>query len=468
MGVTLSLNIIMLVCMYPVVFILYFALTFSAKSSGKTLFGVRYSSDWLPEEEVRALEKDFSRRNTKCLLMLMVIPFASFLSPYMSISITIWCTWLLAAIMAFSMQCARGYKHLLGLKQERCRPSGAPETVYVELKGTRIRCVKWYDLLAPVLLSFLVAAFPFLFLQGEKQETYSVFMVIIAITTLSLCACALWTDRLRVNVVSRNSDINLNYARAGKKLWKQFWMACIWTSVLYMAVVLLCLLPPFYRDDLAFPFIFWGSIASALLMMALCVYVVKRKRRLDERYYAEMDILPENDERHWIGGFIYYNPGDRHSFVDSKFGTGVTFNMARPVGKIFTAVGALALLSLPVTCIWLMLEEFTPLSLAIQDNRLEARHLAEEYSIPLDEISEVTLLTELPKNRKLRGTNSSVLEKGLFRNSDDGKVEEFLNPQNQVFLRICTDDAIYYMSSYSDEETLEIYHYLSGLTDSGP
>lgn len=472
MNVNLTVNIILFICMYPAVFILYFAIVSTGKASGRTLFGIRYRDDWLPAGEVRELENAFSRKLKKCLLVFMAIPFAAFLTPYFSVSYTIWVIWLLAAIVVFLLQCTHNYRHLLQLKEERTGRTVSPEGAYYELKGSHIRCIRWHDFIVPLLISLLAAFFPFLCFRGEKQESYGALMILIAVSNLALYACALWTDRIKVSVISGNSDININYTRAAKKLWKQFWMANIWTMTLFMVLILTCLLPPMYTDRLVSRVSLWGSLTTGLVMMGLCIYLVKRKRRIEEQYSDKMDnhmnAAADEEEKHWIGGILYYNPNDRHSFVNVKFGAGITCNMAKPAGKIITAFAALALLSLPVSCIWLMLEEFTPLSLTVRDNVLAAQHLGEDYSISLDDIENVTLFTELPNSTKLHGTNFSTLEKGLFRNSADGKVEEFLNPQNGVFLRIDTGDAIYYMSSYSDEETLEIYRRLSGLAGDGP
>ena len=49
------------------------------------------------------------------------------------------------------------------------------------------------------------------------------------------------------------------------------------------------------------------------------------------------------------------------------------------------------------------------------------------------------------------------LEKGTFRTSGDGKIQCFLNPQNDLFLRFTADGTIYYMSGFDDEETMAIY-----------
>lgn len=121
----------------------------------------------------------------------------------------------------------------------------------------------------------------------------------------------------------------------------------------------------------------------------------------------------------------------------------------------------LCLLIVPVLSIRLMVDEFTPLNLYVQGDALVAEHTDTEYTIPLEDVVGVTLLGELPKGRKVHGTNMDTLEIGTFRNSADGRVEECLNPKQNLFLRVETEDTIYYLSSYSEDATREVYERIS-------
>ena len=47
----------------------------------------------------------------------------------------------------------------------------------------------------------------------------------------------------------------------------------------------------------------------------------------------EKDVtLSEDDDEYWIGGMIYYNPGDTRLNVEKRVGYGATVNAAHPVG----------------------------------------------------------------------------------------------------------------------------------------
>lgn len=468
MGTNMIVSLFLFICMYPSVFIIYFMLYGEGKASRGTLFGIRYSRDWLSDTEIQELEQGFSRKMKRYLLIFVLIPFVTLPIPYMSVSITIWLIWLFAAIIVFMLPYAQGYNHLHALKEKRLKLTEDSVTAYYELKGAgNIRTIKWYDFTFPLVLSGLMAGFSLLCFHGEQSErgVYGSLMIIFLLCNLTFYACAVYMDRMKTQVISSNSDVNVNYARATKNLWKKFWVINTWAMSVYMAVILICLLQPSHSSALIFHVILWGSVVICLLMLALCLYVLHRRTKLDENYHDKMDIPTDNDEKNWIGGILYYNPNDRHTMVNKKMGIGTTVNMATPAGKITTAVGGLVLLSIPILCIWLILEEFTPLSLTLQNNILTAEHVNTDYAIPVEDIQSVTLMTELPKSTKVNGTNMGTLEKGVFRNSADGRVREFLNPRNSRFLRIETQDSIYYMSCSNDEETMAIYEQLSIAVD---
>lgn len=145
--------------------------------------------------------------------------------------------------------------------------------------------------------------------------------------------------------------------------------------------------------------------------------------------------------------------------VNKRVGIGTTMNMATPVGMGLTVFSALVLLAIPLVCVWLILEEFTPIRLSVQNDALTAEHLRVEYVIPLDQMEDVELLDadEMPRWSKVKGTGMDNLCKGTFHIRNEGNCEVFLNPQNQAFIRIDADGVTYYMSGVDDEDTLDIF-----------
>ncbi len=458
MNDSLFMNILLLVCMYPILLIVYYILK-NAALKDHTLFGIRFSDEWLSKEDVENLKKEYQRSLKRYLLILAFLPFLSFLIPFFSISITLWMVWLFAVLVLIFIPFAQGNRKMKVLKAERSGLSGQDGDVrYTELKSLgAIRTIRWFDFLPATLLSLGIAIYSLVGLRTQRYAEFSYVIVIYALCTPLFWLIAHCMDKMKTSVISTNSDVNVNYTRADKLLWKNVWMVCSWANTLCTALIFLSVL--LETDGVLSPgaLILWGSVLMCLVLMCFGMYATKKERKLSKHYAAYKDLPDEDNERYWIGGMIYNNPHDRHTMVPKSIGIGTTVNIATPVGKICMGITALALLFIPLSCVWAMLEEFTPISLSLQNSEIVATQIKTDYRIPVDSITDMELVHEIPKSRRTNGTGMDHLLKGTFRNSEDGKVQFFLNPNNHDFLRIEADDVIYYLSGYDDAETLEIY-----------
>ena len=166
-----------------------------------------------------------------------------------------------------------------------------------------------------------------------------------------------------------------------------------------------------------------------------CIPAIVTLGRVEKAYEDKHDLIGGvEDDRNWIGGMLYYNPRDSHTIVDKRVGIGTTVNMATKAGKGTILFIIIALLMLPLVCVWVIAEEFTPIHLEIENQSLCAEHIRTDYEISLDD-----------------------LEKGTFKISGEGECQVFLNPQNKKFLYFTANGKNYYMSGIDDTETEEIY-----------
>ena len=141
-------------------------------------------------------------------------------------------------------------------------------------------------------------------------------------------------------------------------------------------------------------------------------------------------------------------------------GTGTALNMATGFGKGTYIFAMLTLLIIPVSCVWMIMLDFTPIQTTVVNERIVCEHLSVEYEIPVEEIVEYTILTELPEMTKLNGNGMDHVLSGTFEIYREGVVEIFLNPQNNLFIKIETEDEIYYISGIDDNQTKEIMEQL--------
>ncbi len=453
----MGIKIILLVCLYPVLFILYFALKSEVESSarsGRAYCGVRLTKQQADTPEVKKVFKEYVRQMKAVLVFFALIPFPALFIPWFSVYFTFEMVWMLALIICCVLPFVSGNVKLKALKRERGWRKEEERYLAVELKNAgKIRRVRLIQFAPPVFISAAVFAGALSGLFGETPRDMSAAVGCIACMTPLLYAVARWMDNLPTRVISTESDTNSNYARAGKQIWKNFWLCNAWLNTLYTV----CMILAFGGTGGLWEIFLPASVVYLAAVLALLVWAFREKRKLDILYAPRMDMEPADDDDNWIGGVLYYNPQDGHTFVGKKDGTGVTVNMARPGGKLMAVCCILAVAWALFACVWVMLVEFTPIRLEVKEERLVASQIKEDYSIPLAGIKDPALLEELPSLSKVSGTGMDTLLKGTFRIPQEGRCQVFLNPQNTVFIYFEYGGTAYYVSGRDDEETREAW-----------
>ena len=455
------IQIVFGVSMYPVLLILYFVMRGLGDTKNGYCFGVRLEPEQKADEEVQAAIAGYRKELNRVSIVLAVIPVVTFFIPYFSICMTIWMVWLLAVIAVPYIPYMKAYRAVLARKTA-CgwgKPSAQGERKLVELKSAgKVRRVRFVPFLPPAALSAAAAIWSLVVPQRKELPVMSFTVVILAVTTLMLYGVAVWMDHQKTEVISEDSEVNLNYARARKNVWKNFWLAGAWVNTIFTIFTAASLV--WFEQVVVW--ILWGSIGYAAVIAVFAFILYRSLMQVDGNYAGMRQITESDDDAHWLwGGMVYYNKSDRHILVNRRVGIGTTFNMARPFGMGLTLFGiAILIITIPASCALLLVEEFTPISLAVENEVLVAEHWKVEYEIPLSEIIDVELLTEHPRWSKVNGTGMDNVSKGTFRIRNEGNVEVFLNPQNSEFLRIETADGIYWMSDINDAGTLEIYDLL--------
>lgn len=457
----MAVKIIMTVCLYPVVFLMYFLLKNEGQPKKGMAFGAMLTGSRLQEPEVVEVVKAYNRQMNLLFAALVFLPLPVFFIPWESIVISFWMLWILAAIFAFVIPFAIANGKIKAVKREKGWKKGEDALKAVEIKHAgKVRLVRFYQFAAPCLLSAGAFIWALAGFRGERQEALGIAVGSMAFVTFLIYFMAVWMDSQKTKVISTESEANLGYARAGKNLWKNLWMWLAWINAVYALCMLFMLDANWQLSD----FFFWTTALYILATIILLLLAVKKRRSIDAAYKDKMDVEPVDDDDKWIWGILYYNPKDKHSMVEKRVGIGTTMNMATPAGKGLAVFSGLALLSLPVLCVWLILLEFTPIQLSVEKNLLVASQIREEYRIPVTLIENVTLLEELPKLSRVSGTGMEELRKGTFRIPEEGKCQVFMNPANSLFIRFEASGVTYYMSGYDDEETMAVYEELLRLS----
>lgn len=227
-----------------------------------------------------------------------------------------------------------------------------------------------------------------------------------------------------------------------------------YTVVLAIAPISVIFLPYFSIE-----FTIWMVWILIVCFYPMILFAIANKKVQDikseyEKEHAFTDTA--SDDRFWPYGLIYYNPNDTDIMVENRMGTGMAMNMARGITKGLNLFAILCTLSIPLLCIWMMMQEFTPISTKVEDEKIICAHLSVEYEIPLAEIEEYTVIKELPEMTKVKGNGMDHVLSGTYEIYREGMFETFLNPQNNIFIKIETGDEMYYISGVDDQETQAI------------
>lgn len=449
------LGMIFFVGMYPVLFMMYFLLKDAGNAKDGYCFSVRMKKEWMENATVKEIQETYKRRLKRLTQILALIPLVTLVTPTFSIPFTIWMFWLMAVCILPSLPLVWANGKLKEWKRENGLVVEKTQTVYAEMKSAgSVRRVKLLPFLLPMLLSAGTGVFGVVYFWKKDLMEFGVMIATFALITFACYGIAVWMDRQKTQVISSDSEVNLNYTRARKNLWKNLWLWMAWLNTAYTVAAAVV----FVVDRFAVEWLLWGSLGYGTLTLGLLLWFAKRGSEIDACYEKAREEDFADDDDAWIGGIIYYNKKDKRTMVSKRIGIGTTTNLATPGGKILDGIAAAAFLILiPVCCIWVLLEEFTPMQLAVEENRLVAEQLDVDYEIPLDTIEQVALLSEKPRWKKVNGSATEHLYKGTFRMPDGQRCQLFLNPQNEFFLQIETAEGVYYMSAPDDAGTQEIY-----------
>ena len=455
-------GLILTIIIYPFVAIMFFVVKNELAPKRGIYCGVRMTKENAQTPEVEQIIADCSRTMKRDFVILLLVPVPMLFIPWFSIFFTFWMLWLIIGVFIFFVPYIKANKRLKELKLEKGWKKESICQTAAEIKNAgKIRKVKWYHFAPSCFLSMVLFAVSLMKFTKAGEPVLGMMTGTFAAITFLFWGIAVWMDRQNTQVISMDSAVNLNYARAKKNLWKKLWVGCAWLNTAYLAGVLLS-----YNKELRLTALFWWiSAVYIIVTIVLLVRMLKAKKRLEEAYFADGEMVETDDDDCWIWGLFYYNPADGHAMVEKRVGAGTTMNYGTPKGKIagilLGLLGGISILSLPCVCAWVILLEFVPIKLSVQDGRLTASQISVDYSLPVGAIQDVTLLEALPRLERVSGTSMDGLKKGNYRIAEVGRCQVFLNPQNNIFIRLEAGGTVYYLSGFDDAQTLEVYKALT-------
>lgn len=205
-------------------------------------------------------------------------------------------------------------------------------------------------------------------------------------------------------------------------------------------------------------YFFFGSLALPYLP---CLWANRTLQRLRDAHGwpAAPGDVP------WKYGLFYYAPDDTRASVPKRIGKGTTANLATLRGKLAVAVNVIAIAAILLTGPVLGVLDHTPARLELQVSptvELQSYHgKTRKYIIPLGSITKVQVYSSLPEAGRVGGIDLEHYWQGTFVMVHDGTVHLCLDPTAGKFLRVETEDDIFWLTDETDEQTEKVADWLT-------
>lgn len=440
------IHFFLLLCMYPLLPVLYFTMANQTKPKKNVILNVTFSYASLTDPQIRQICDAFRKDLKRAMWILAVLPIPGLFLSHASLSFAVLINWTLPVIFWPHLIYVRHRRKLLARKKELNGGQGALHTeTFVDLCASVDQpgpMALWY-FLPPVILGFLPAAdcLFHLFPSSEPQPGRELLFVYLLLAIMPpLCLLLhLGLHRQNPDVAGDDSLLNAALTRIRRQRNSRLCLFLSWSGAL-------------------FPLLVWGMAAGflsfslgmiltfvlSLLILAAALFMeIQMRRAIECLAPASSTDLVNDEDSCWIGGLLYYNPNDLHLLKSDRTGLSSTVNLARPFGKVLAVFCLLCLLSVPLSSLWMIGEGFLPLTCHVENDSLLIRHLWQECRIPLSEIESVEILYELPSMWRTWGSNVGDLRKGHFRVDGYGDCLLYLQSAEGPFLVVRTEEDTY-------------------------
>lgn len=465
----MGLKIVMAVCLLPALFLLFGGLYWEGRQKGNVLMGVTLWPGAAQEAEVQGIVRRFRREMIGLLWGGILLFVLTCMLKRDSLVISAQMLWLIYVIVVFFIPLARGNTRLKTLKRERTAadggedtagPEGHRERIYVDLKAAAEPRQKPFLKLS--LAGLAVSLIPIIgeLLWGKDSfygwwtEGTLLMMFLMGILCMGL---QYWFWHLSTDVISFRSEVNIQLARARQYQWSRFWSVMLWCNTLFLFLLWYAM----HQIQGEMILILAGTGLYCLAAIIAGCIAEANIRRIYRKYEKETSLTVEEDD-YWIYGIFYYNKNDRRFMVNKRVGIGTTINMARTSGKVVMGIvigGTLAAL------LWaaglMLLEDFVPVSLALEDSVLVSGQYHEEYRVELSEISQAELAEELPSMSKRVGTGMESILKGSFLAEGFVSCKVCVRRLQPPFVKLFTNDGmVYYLNDEDPKVTRQVFEEL--------
>ena len=451
MGET-AVIVIWFVVMFPCLILVAALLTNEAKPKKNIILGVTLPLLAQSDPRVGDIVRRFKRNVWLCTgAMALIFAALAFLGTgqFMMWSLAL----LIVAVFTPYAFYARANRKLAALKKAEGWHVPYSGGVVVDLRAAAapMKALRRRAFLPPM----LIAAVPLILaLLSDDEGVRWGGVIMFGVTAFVGLVCMLMYPlilRQRGDVASPDSDVNAALTRVRRYNYGKMLLATSYLTAVFMLAYWLL-------QESAL----WTLVLTVVYMFVLtgfCLATEFSVRRTQERLTAgESGYVDEDDL--WLWGMFYNNPNDRHLFINDRTGSGMGVNVGRPAGRVFMALTAALILGLAVVSIALALGFSAPFEAHIESGTLYFEHGMEKYEIPLEDITSLELIVDLPSARRIAGTGLPNLVEGRFRVEGYENTRISLNPEEPPYIAVLTPEFSRIFALGTPQETEAFYNEL--------
>ena len=409
----------------------FFSYRSNAKFKKNMVLGVTLPFEAREDPEVRSILEEYRRRNGLVCGILGILSVGGDFLQDMLVSFVCWSVMLVLIMVVPMVPLVKANGRLKALKQERGWSGISGRRVRVDVQAMidypKPRLTVY---LPPMALCLLMAV-----LQSEIWWLHGMFL---GISVLSYCAAAFFY-RKKSEMVDGDAELTraLSVMRYG--MWKRIWESSAYcTAVLALSLGVMAI-----SSAAGIALLIAISLLFGASVMCMELYTRRAQEKLTEN--SGKDWYVDEDDR-WLGGIVYYAPDDSHVLVNSRIGTGSTFNLATIGGKLIFGAAVGLLVFAVVFLVSMGIEDRSDILLGRTEEMLYCENGSTRYEIPLEEIRELRLLEVMPE--KLLRTNAlggQHLFKGSFRAEGMEDLKIIADPTAPPYILVETAEGQQYL-----------------------